>query len=239
MKYFLITGTSTGLGKALAEALLAEADHRVIGIARSCSIQHPRYTHQTKDLSLPDNLSDFSFPEWEDATKIVLINNAATIDPIRPFGKQEAVAIARSYQLNLIAPAILTNRFISTFADVKAEKMVINVSSGAAQYPIDSWGHYCASKAGLDMLSRVADMEQKDGPGHPVRVVAIAPGIVDTPMQARIRETSGEDFKQVDRFIDYHQTGELMDPKQVAEKYLDFIRHPEKYPEAVLSVRTM
>ena len=55
MKHFFITGTSRGIGKALAETLLENDNNEVTGISRTRSIKHPNYKHITTDLS---NLSD-------------------------------------------------------------------------------------------------------------------------------------------------------------------------------------
>jgi len=51
MKVFYITGTSSGLGLALAEELLKDEDNQVVGIARNCKIAHPNYVHRKVDLT--------------------------------------------------------------------------------------------------------------------------------------------------------------------------------------------
>ena len=60
--------------------------------------------------------------------------------------------------------------------------VVINVSSGAAVNPFAGWSAYCASKAGLSILTRVLAIEESDARG--IRVYGFAPGVVDTEMQA-------------------------------------------------------
>jgi NAD(P)-dependent dehydrogenase (short-subunit alcohol dehydrogenase family) len=59
---------------------------------------------------------------------------------------------------------------------------VINVSSGAAANPLVGWSAYCASKAGLSILTRVLAVEESDARG--IRVYGFLPGLVDTEMQA-------------------------------------------------------
>jgi NAD(P)-dependent dehydrogenase (short-subunit alcohol dehydrogenase family) len=59
--------------------------------------------------------------------------------------------------------------------------VVINVSSGAAANPLVGWSAYCASKAGLSILTRVLAIEESDARG--IRVYGFAPGVVDTEMQ--------------------------------------------------------
>ena len=53
MDVFFITGTSSGIGEAIAELLLENNNNIVIGIARSRTIQHDRYQHHYIDLSQP------------------------------------------------------------------------------------------------------------------------------------------------------------------------------------------
>ena len=59
--------------------------------------------------------------------------------------------------------------------------VVINVSSGAAANPFAGWSAYCASKAGVSILTRVLAIEESDARG--IRVYGFLPGVVDTEMQ--------------------------------------------------------
>ncbi len=88
----------------------------------------------------------------------------------------------RSLAVNFVAPVLLMRRFLVATAGRAALRRVINISSGAGRRPIFGWGAYCAAKAGIDMVSRVASLEAQaaqDG----VEVVSLAPGVIDTPMQ--------------------------------------------------------
>lgn len=76
---------------------------------------------------------------------------------------------------------------------------------------------YCASKAGLDMMTKVISKEQKELKNG-VKIVSVYPGIVDTDMQELARNTPKDNFKSVQRFIDFYEHGDLSTPKQVAEQ---------------------
>ena len=65
----------------------------------------------------------------------------------------------------------------------KQRGRIVNVSSGASQHPIEAWSAYCAAKAGLNHFTRVLAAEEPA-----VTVVAVRPGVVDTQMQAVIRQ---------------------------------------------------
>ncbi len=236
MNYFYITGSSRGLGKALAELLL-EHNNKVVGMARTQTIEHPNYTHVMLDLSKAEQVEAFTFPQHNDAAKIVLINNAGAIGDIKRVGGLEADTIINNYTINLVSPSLLCNSFIGAYEGVACEKVIVNVSSGAGKHPIDAWSTYCASKAGLDLFSRVADAEQNINTAHPVKVLSVAPGVVDTKMQAEIRASDEAEFSRHAEFIDYKNSGNLATPKLVAEKYFHILCNLQDYSETLYSVR--
>ena len=110
------------------------------------------------------------------------------------------------------------------------------MSSGAAYAPVSGWAAYCSSKAGLDMFAKVADEDLRP---FGFRVFSIAPGKVDTEMQAEIREAKAEDFPALERFQAYFHQGELADSKIVASQLAYVLSHPEEFPEVVQDVRRL
>ncbi len=231
-RHFFITGTTSGLGRAFTKVILEDAKNFVFGIARSQVNQHERYRHFALDLS------ERSFPffpfESAGADTLVLINNAGWIGPMLPLGEQSDEAIDAALGVNLVAPTILMNRFLKETKDFEGRRVIVNITSGAATKPIASWNTYCAAKAAIDMLSRVVQLEQPD-----VEVYAIAPGVVDTAMQAEIRTGNPSKFPDLSRFIDYHTKGDLADPQVVAEKIYKVLMAEEKPKEVVFSVRDL
>ncbi len=239
MNYYYITGTSRGIGKAMAEFLLKEKENTVIGIARSRSIEHRNYKHITLDLSDVSKVKGFQFEKHPDAKNIFLVNNAGAMGEVKPVGRLSNDTLIKDYNLNLVAPCLLMNNFIPAYKDSVAEKIILNISSGAGKYPIDGWSVYCASKAGLDLFSRVIDLEQKTTAKHGFHVFAIAPGVVETDMQTNIRKVPKEDFSRLDDFVNYKSTGQLLDPAVVAEKYFRILAHPSSLKDVVLSLRDL
>lgn len=236
MNYYYITGASKGIGKALVEYLLKDPSNKVIGISRSRDMEHANYEHVSMDLSNIDEAEGFRFMPHHDAKKIVLINNAGALGMVKPVGKLTAHAIAYTYLLNLVAPSVLINNFMHAYASFKAEKLIVNVSSGAGKYPIDGWSVYCASKSGLDMFSKVVAEEQKLNKGD-FKILSIAPGVVDTGMQAHIRSVNKTDFSRIEDFINYKLSGQLSDPKNVAEKFFRILSQADSISDTVISVR--
>ena len=224
MKAFIITGTSSGLGKAICEILLEDDNIKILGISRTQKIEHPNYTHITLDLNDIADIEGLEFPSWNKAEQISLVHNAGWIGPIQKMGKQELGAIAASYIINLVAPAVLSNHFIAKYKSHKAQKVILSISSGAANTPIAGWNTYCSSKAGLDMLSKCIDKEHQD-----IINLSIAPGKVDTPMQNDIRFADEKEFPRLKEFKSYQSNRELSDPKEIAHKYKKVLYKPADY----------
>jgi benzil reductase ((S)-benzoin forming) len=235
MNYYYITGSSRGIGKAIAESLLKDEHNVVHGLSRGHDIHHANYQHHTIDLSNPDQAASFTFEANSDAGKIVLINNAGTVGELMKLGALDNAKMVNDYHINLVSPSILINNFINTYHDHPAEKQIINISSGAGKTPIDTWSVYCAAKAGLDMFSRVLDTEQDIAPKG-FKVFSVDPGIVDTQMQTTIRSADQTHFSRLREFIGFKDNGNLASPERVAEKYVYLINHPEQFDRVMLSV---
>ncbi|PTX19499.1 benzil reductase ((S)-benzoin forming) [Pontibacter mucosus] len=242
MNIYIITGASKGIGKALAEELLKDENNRVVGVSRSCSIKHPNYRHQPLDFSdipaVEHNLQKIFLP-YPEAEKLVLINNAGVLGDIGYVG--EGMPNERFqfvFDVNVIVPAMLMNTFLEVYQEQQAQKVIVNISSGAGKYPVDGWASYCASKAAIDMLSHTVQLEQ-DKRGTGVKVYALSPGVVDTQMQGQIRSSDAGRFSTVEKFRQYKADNELASPEEVALKIIDFLHNTGKYNDVLVSVRDM
>jgi len=205
--YYYITGTSRGIGRALADCLLQRPDSAVIGLGRTSTIISPYYRHVLLDLSDLHAVYQFGFPPNRGAHRLVLVNNAAAFTPKR-LGRVDPQTIVYDYHVNLVAPTLLMNSFIQAYSAHTADKQIVNVASLAGSVLFDGLPVYSASKAGINMLSRVTDLEQKLGAGG-IRVLAVDPGGVDTDMQASARGADAHDFSRVEAFMESSRPGDL------------------------------
>lgn len=237
-KRFYITGTSRGIGKSLAEIILKDEKSEVVGISRGSSIEAPNYRHVSLDLSDLGAVSAFVFGEQSGLDEVYLINNAGYLGEVATVGGRSAEDIVRSFNVNTTAPAILMNRFLAELENFSGKRAVLNVSSGAGRKSYQSWATYCAGKAALDSYSQVADDEQA-GTENPIRVFSVAPGVVDTEMQAEVRAARAKSFPQKERFVDLKAKGELSDPNVVAEGLLEILQNPQNYPQCILDLREL
>jgi benzil reductase ((S)-benzoin forming) len=238
MNYYFITGPSKGLGKSLVEILLKDENSFVYGYARTCAVKHERYVHFEIDLSALDVVQNITFPNLKEPEKIVLINNAGMVGDVNHVGNLDNQKIIDCYNLNLITPVILTNVFIAQYASLSNEKLVVNISSGAGRTPIDGWNVYCSTKAGVDMFSQVLNEEAKIDNSN-VKVLSLAPGIIDTDMQVEIRNANQNGFSNVERFINYKEEGELASPLATAQQVLRFINESNLQKTVICSVRDL
>ncbi len=231
---YVITGASRGLGAALAQAAHA-AGHAVLGVGRGAP---PVGAHLALDLARPEGageaLADALTARVGPATtRVVLVHNAATLDPMGEAG--DAAAIAAHLALNLVAPIALTRAMLGALAGWTGRRQVVGISSGAATRAIPGWSLYGASKAGLEHFLRVLAAEQAGQPA-PAEVLAISPGVIDTAMQARIRAASVEEFPLVERFRGLREAGALQAPADVAGVVVRALDGPRRFAGETLDM---
>ena len=160
-KVALITGTSKGIGLSLTKILLKN-NFTVYGYSRSNKLKNPNFYFNKINLSEIHKLKNMFFPKLDFADDIFLINNAGEIGEINKYGNKKRNNIVNEININLTAPTLLSNRFIKEYDSLKARLTILNVSSGAALRPIECWGTYCQSKAGLDMLTKIINEENNN-----------------------------------------------------------------------------
>lgn len=211
-----ITGVSSGIGEELQKLL--EKKNEVFSIGRSNPNKVDNFLDV--DLSNSSDVNNFSFPNVKH-NEIWLINNAGIIGPIEPIDRQDSHAVEQVIYTNLIAPMLLTTKFMNSYSGRNLK--IINVSSGAAFRPILSWSSYCTSKAGLEMFSNCIQVEN-DFHELNTTVYSIAPGVVDTEMQAEIRSQEEGDFPDLHKFKGLKTNGELVNAVVAAETMLHVVK---------------
>lgn len=241
MKAIFITGSNRGLGRAIAEELLKDEENLVVGIGRDWSVDHKNYRFLYLNLDDIMEVKAFAFSVFnEDVKSVSLINNAGILGEVAPLGKLEDRLIEQVFSVNLVAVAILMNKFLAAFDTYKGEKNIINISSGAAHSPYDGWSSYCASKAGLDMLSRVAAEEQKiHTPENPTRIFSIAPGIIATRMQEQIRAADEVLFSRKHKFVEFFEQNQLATPEEAAARLVRIFELRNRLTEVVLTIKDL
>jgi len=232
MKQFLITGDSSGLGKALVEEALKNSETRkVVGISRrGLALDDPRYFSLKCDLTQPSDLKKiideplselFKTDEAQDDT-LIIINNAGMIGQISRSDSAQLDDLQNIMNVNVVSACLLMDAAINIFSKKFKFTQVYNINSGAGYNAYDGWAQYCTSKAALLMYANVRRIEiETDNQKDKVWITTVIPGIFDTPMQTEIRSVEcSSQFSMKDKFIALKEEGELKTPQNVAQDIL-------------------
>lgn len=239
-KIVIITGGSKGIGHGIAE-VYHKNGYRVISISRTTLKKEyavEQYPCDLTDLQqLEKTITEiFSHLDKANTSILTLFNNAGSLGTVNTLENISAENISNTIQINLTAPLVVSSLFIKFTKGWDCKKRIINISSGAAINPYGSWAMYCSTKAGLDMLTKVVAKEQKKIKNG-VKITSVYPGVVDTDMQEEVRNTSKENFKSVQRFIDFYEKGALATPKQVAEQIYELDMNGKLKNGKIIDVR--
>jgi benzil reductase ((S)-benzoin forming) len=243
MNLYIVTGHTKGLGRALVTRLAEDAENEIIALGRAPEGPIPGGAQLQADLGNPRAL-EIAFDRLvariagKRYAKAVLVNNAGVVSPVGMLERVNAAELESNLVANLVAPLLLMRRFLEATATVAKVRRIINISSGAGRRPIFGWGAYCAAKAGLDMATRVAALEAQTAHTG-VEVVSVAPGVIDTAMQAVVRSSSPEDFVDVERFRQMKASGELRSPDAVAEDLIRLEKSGKLFAEPLADLRSL
>ena len=188
----LVTGGTSGLGRALVDefrkrgaqvAFVARHEADVERVAREC----PDTLGIVADVSRKDAVHRIALAAlaWRDGLDI-LVNNASSLGqvPLAPLADTDCEALEDALATNVLGPFRLTKALygalVASARDGRAG-IVVNVTSDAAVNAYPNWGAYGASKAALSHLTHIFDEESRT---FGIRMLAIDPGDMDTPLHA-------------------------------------------------------
>jgi len=189
-KHVVITGASRGIGEASARAF-AKAGAKVTLMARSQdAIERIAQEINANAVACDVGTWNAVSTAMDQARHTygavdVLINNAAVIDPISHLAEADPTAWDTVMAINLMG-VFYGMRAVMPEMIERGSGTIVNISSGAANHPLEGWSHYCASKAGVLMLTRTAHLESA---AKGLRVMGLSPGTVATQMQKEIKSS--------------------------------------------------
>jgi len=227
----IVTGHSRGLGAALAAELLSRGTP-VLGVSRGDNEELRRgYPRDLSEERL--DLSDAAaLRRWLDGATLrdfvrgvdrpILVNNAGLLEPIGPMETQDVVDVGRAVAVNVGAALMLSVAFTQV-TDGTSDRRILQVSSGAGRKAYAGWSVYCATKAAIDHHARCVALDRTPG----LRICAIAPGVIDTDMQALIRGSTDENFPDRPRFVAMHREGKLRSAQAVARAIVELLMSDE------------
>jgi NAD(P)-dependent dehydrogenase (short-subunit alcohol dehydrogenase family) len=234
----VITGVSGGLGAALFDEFRIAGDRLLALGRRFTDAQHAaersepqrirlRQTDLSYSNALPTAAELSSFVHG--AQEVVLVHNAAVVRPVGAIGALPPDQVSYAVAVNLTAPMLLTNALLGAgvirqSGDLAGQAAypltVVFVSSGAAHRTVGGWSVYSATKRGAEAFFDT--LSAQHGEDERVRVVNVNPGVMDTSMQATLRQYAAGNayFPDRDRFVSMHTNGELASPVDVARKII-------------------
>lgn len=180
-KVAIVTGASSGIGLAVARALVARGA-RVALVARTADklAELARELGPSRAESFPLDVTDrarlLALPGAVVARfgRLDVVVNNAGVNHRGAVAERSAEELAQIIDANLVAPILLTRAALPHLGPGSA---VVNVASLAGKVPVPHEAAYCSSKAGLRAFSRALGLELS---AAGIRVSAVCPGPVDT-----------------------------------------------------------
>ena len=230
-KLAVVTGFTSGIGLAVARALSKEG-YAIYGICRSSKkagdIDFPLFKIEVHDFKDETNYRHFLEPlNVEPYNEVVLINNAGTLDPIQKVMDLRYDALWEAFNVNMMAPVFLCQKFYQKLSDSyegTRTGRIINISTGAAFHGYAGWTAYCSTKAAFWLFTQCFSLEMDTAI---CKIMALAPGVVETNMQHHIREQSVEVFPEVEKFRDMKDQNVLYSPEIPAKYIVDLLKRSE------------
>ena len=218
-KVAIVTGSSSGIGQAIAVRLGSEGASVVIDY-----LSHPEGAQETR--TKVESAGGKGIVVQADVTKTaevqnmveqaysqlggcdILVNNAG-VEKHAPFLEATEADYDLVLETNLKAAFFLTQRFCQKLADAKKPGRVINISSVHEDMVFPNFASYCAAKGGMRMLMR--DLAMELGPLG-ITVNNVAPGAINTPINASLLA----DKPKLDALLNNIPLGRLGTPDDVA-----------------------
>lgn len=206
----VVTGTSSGIGEALAARLLA-GGWSVHGIARrSVRFDSEHYLHTEADLTDTRALSSLVDQIREKHPPIRALINNAGVGYFAPHEELSPGKIEEMVQVNLLAPLLLSKLLLR---DLKSTRgFIINVASFSAHESSSFGAAYAATKAGLRHFSNsLFDEARKSG----LKVCTVSPDITRTH------------FHDKSTFGPESDRAAAVEPQCIADTVLNILAQPE------------
>jgi len=185
----IVTGASSGIGRATAELLAARGARIVVFSRNAAALAELVRGHEASMLAVAGDVADadaierlFAETESRFGSCELLVNNAGMIDP-KPLIDVTPAEWDRMFAVNVRGTYLASRRALPAMI-AKGRGAIVNVASisgvvGPEKFP--GFVSYCASKAAIIELTEALAVEVKP---HGVRVNCISPGSVDTKMWA-------------------------------------------------------
>ncbi|PWU19126.1 MAG: short-chain dehydrogenase [Candidatus Rokuibacteriota bacterium] len=215
----LVTGAASGIGLAVARlfqregATIAMLDRDEVGLTKAqvsgalalvCDVAEE---HQVR-AAVADSAASLGGLDG--------VVNSAGIDLMRPFEKMTTEEWARVMAVDLTGPMLVCHAALPALKRA-GRGTIVNIASGAALRPLEQRTAYCAAKAGLVMFGKTLAV---DLAAYNIRVNAICPGIVDTPLFRSSWTEAADPQAELRRILDRYVIKRPGQPDEIAHAAL-------------------
>lgn len=176
----LVTGASSGIGAAVVETCLADG-YGVVAVSKTAAKLNRRWKGRpgvvtyAADLASPAAAKAVVVEARQHGRLRGIVHSAGAFYPA-PLAKAKAADWDAMFDVNVRAAALMLQ---AAMKDLKGGGVFIGISSTAGMRPVAGYAAYCASKGALNAFIESAALELAP---QGIRVHAVAPGIVETPM---------------------------------------------------------
>jgi D-sorbitol dehydrogenase (acceptor) len=191
-RHALLTGAGGGIGLAVAEAYLqAGARCTLVDLAhepstaagRLCAAQPGQCHYLSADVSRGADIAAMVAAARARFGPIDLLFNNAAVFELAPLLQSDEAMYERVFAVNVKGLFFVMQAVLAQMIDAGANGAVINMASQAGRRGEALVAHYCASKAAVISYTQSAALAMAP---HGIRVNAIAPGVIDTPMWTQV-----------------------------------------------------
>jgi len=218
-KVAVVTGASSGIGKAVAltfaeEGSTVTVDYRshpdeAKGVVEQITGAGGRALAIQADISEPEDVEELVQKTVEEFGRLDVMVNNAGIENKMPFLETPLEVWNKAIAVNLTGPWLCCQGAARQLVAQGGPGRIINVSSVHEERPMPTNSPYCAAKGGLRMLMRTIAVELAQ---YGITVNNIAPGAIDTPMDAPLKEHPG----QMKELLSEIPLGRMGKPEEVA-----------------------
>lgn len=232
-KVALITGASSGIGRAISLALGAEGaglwlvsqeDKALDEVAALARASAPHVTSTQADLTVDDDIESLVGSLFQELKHLdVLVHSAGVI----ALGGMDTASIKDldwQYRTNVRAPYRLTQALLPLLRECQGQVVFINSTAGRVSRA--GVGQYSATK---HALKAVADSLREEVNAEGIRVLSVFPGRTATPMQSILHQKEGKPYRPE----------RLMQPEDVAAIVLNALALPKTAEVTEISIRPM
>jgi len=216
----LVTGAASGIGLAIAELFLREGA-KVFAIDRSVAALESAGAQLAArgdaavlavDVTAESEVGEAMVHAHHRMGGLDGIVNAAGIDLQRSFADMTSTEWDKVLAVNLTGPCLVCRAALPALQE-SGHGTIVNIASGAALRPLENRTAYCASKAGLVMLTKAMAIDLAP---FGIRANAICPGVIDTPMFRASYESAADPRAEFAKIMERFTQKRVGKPEDIA-----------------------